>query len=46
MNIQPSKFRAPEVIVGAEWGTKVDIWNFGCLVSPVVDFLDNSSLLR
>ncbi|KAF8799940.1 kinase-like protein [Phlegmacium glaucopus] len=30
--IQPESLRAPEVIIGAEWDTKADIWNFGCLV--------------
>jgi serine/threonine-protein kinase SRPK3 len=31
--IQPESLRSPEVIIGAEWDTKADIWNFGCLVS-------------
>jgi serine/threonine-protein kinase SRPK3 len=31
--IQPEALRSPEVIIGAEWDTKADIWNFGCLVS-------------
>ncbi|TBU29016.1 kinase-like protein [Dichomitus squalens] len=30
--IQPEKLRAPEVIIGAPWDTKADIWNLGCLV--------------
>ncbi|KJA15913.1 hypothetical protein HYPSUDRAFT_91667 [Hypholoma sublateritium FD-334 SS-4] len=30
--IQPESLRSPEVIIGAEWDTKADIWNFGCLV--------------
>lgn len=30
--IQPESLRAPEVIIGAEWDTKADIWNLGCLV--------------
>jgi len=30
--IQPRALRAPEVILGADWGTPVDIWNLGCLV--------------
>jgi len=29
--IQPTALRAPEVIVGAEWDTKADIWSVGCL---------------
>lgn len=30
--IQPQALRSPEVIIGAEWDTKTDIWNFGCLL--------------
>lgn len=30
--IQPSGFRAPEVILGAGWDYSVDIWNLGALV--------------
>ncbi|OCH92620.1 kinase-like protein [Obba rivulosa] len=30
--IQPEALRSPEVIIGAEWDTKADIWNFGCLM--------------
>jgi len=30
--IQPYALRAPEVILGCEWGTSADIWNVGCLV--------------
>lgn len=31
--IQPQKLRAPEVILGANWDYKVDIWNLGLIVS-------------
>ncbi len=31
--IQPESLRSPEVVIGAKWDTKADIWNFGCLVS-------------
>lgn len=31
--IQPQMLRAPEVILGAEWNSKVDIWNVGLVVS-------------
>lgn len=31
--IQPEKLRAPEVILGANWDYKVDIWNLGLIVS-------------
>ncbi|KAG2126926.1 kinase-like domain-containing protein [Suillus clintonianus] len=30
--IQPFALRAPEVILGCEWGTSADIWNLGCLI--------------
>ena len=30
--IQPVALRSPEVLIGAPWDTKADIWNFGCLV--------------
>ncbi|KAK5733600.1 hypothetical protein LTR17_009590 [Elasticomyces elasticus] len=31
-HIQPIHLRAPEVFLGAPWGTAVDIWSLGCLV--------------
>jgi serine/threonine-protein kinase SRPK3 len=31
--VQALPYRAPEVILGAAWDHKVDIWNFGVLVS-------------
>lgn len=31
--IQPSEFRAPEVILRMKWTQKVDIWNLGLMVS-------------
>lgn len=31
--VQAIPYRAPEVILGAEWDQKVDIWSFGVLVS-------------
>ena len=31
--IQPDIYRAPEVILGLDWTSKVDIWNIGVLVS-------------
>ncbi|UNI24634.1 Non-specific serine/threonine protein kinase [Purpureocillium takamizusanense] len=30
--IQPEMLRAPEVILGAEWDRKVDIWNLGLVI--------------
>jgi serine/threonine-protein kinase SRPK3 len=32
--IMPNVYRAPEVILGMEWGYFVDIWSFGMTVSP------------
>lgn len=30
--IQPTLYRAPEVVLGMKWTSKVDIWNLGALV--------------
>lgn len=30
--VQPVALRAPEVLLGWEWDTKIDIWNTGCLI--------------
>lgn len=30
--VQALPYRAPEVILGAKWDHKIDIWNFGVLV--------------
>lgn len=32
-NAQPDAYRAPEVLLSAQWGYSVDIWNLVCLVS-------------
>ncbi|KAI0785883.1 kinase-like protein [Abortiporus biennis] len=34
--IQPTTLRAPEVLVGAEWDVKADIFNLGCLIYELV----------
>ncbi|KAI1125820.1 serine threonine protein kinase, CMGC group [Nemania abortiva] len=31
-DVQPDVYRAPEVILGAPWTYKIDIWNVGCMV--------------
>lgn len=31
--VQPYGYRAPEVILLAGWDSKIDIWNFACVVS-------------
>ncbi|KAF9780781.1 kinase-like domain-containing protein [Thelephora terrestris] len=30
--VQPYALRAPEVILGLEWGTAIDIWSLGCMM--------------
>lgn len=35
-DIQPNVFRAPEVILGVPWTNAVDIWNVGCMASPLL----------
>jgi len=35
-NISPYALRAPEVILGADYGTKVDIWSLGCMVFELI----------
>ncbi len=32
-DVQPDLYRAPEVILGVPWGSAIDSWNTGCLVS-------------
>jgi len=44
--IQPVVYRAPEVFLHLPWGTRVDIWNLGYMVSLVISspFLAVSSV--
>ncbi|KAH6982299.1 kinase-like domain-containing protein [Ilyonectria sp. MPI-CAGE-AT-0026] len=35
--IQPQMLRAPEVILGADWDSKVDIWNLGLVIWEVAE---------
>lgn len=30
--VQPKKLRAPEVILGLKWDSKIDIWSVACVV--------------
>ncbi|KIY65401.1 kinase-like protein [Cylindrobasidium torrendii FP15055 ss-10] len=39
--IQPLALRSPEVLIGAPWDTKTDIWNFGCMMH---EFASGSAL--
>ncbi|KAH0606773.1 uncharacterized protein H6S33_003607 [Morchella sextelata] len=34
--IQPAALRAPEVILGADWGPSVDLWNAACIFYELV----------
>ncbi|KAJ5185750.1 protein kinase [Penicillium cf. griseofulvum] len=36
-DIQPSFYRAPEVILGAPWTYSVDIWNVGCMTWDIFE---------
>ncbi|KAH6614661.1 kinase-like domain-containing protein [Chaetomium sp. MPI-SDFR-AT-0129] len=31
-DVQPDRYRCPEVILGIPWHSQIDIWNVGCLV--------------
>ncbi|KAB8276260.1 kinase-like domain-containing protein [Aspergillus minisclerotigenes] len=35
--IQPDLYRAPEVVLGMEWTSKVDIWNVGVLIWDIFE---------
>lgn len=44
--IQPQMLRAPEVILGASWDFRADIWNVGVLVSAHIHRVKNFVLIR
>jgi serine/threonine protein kinase len=33
--IQSRFYRAPEVILGAQYGFEIDMWSFGCLLAEL-----------
>jgi len=39
MSTQTYALRAPEVILGADYGVKVDIRALGCMIRPNLDIL-------
>ncbi|KAI1918540.1 hypothetical protein LOZ65_004855 [Ophidiomyces ophidiicola] len=41
--IQPNQYRAPKVVLGMKWTSKVDIWNVGAMISSV---LENNLLFK
>ena len=34
-DIQTHEYRSPEVVLGASWGTAVDIWSMGCVMFEI-----------
>ena len=44
--VQALPYRAPEVILGAAWDHKIDIWNFGVLVGLETSNLRPQTLMR
>ncbi|KAG6361853.1 hypothetical protein INS49_010082 [Diaporthe citri] len=44
--IQPEKLRAPEVILGAPWAHKVDIWNLGLVATAADDYSAEAHLAQ
>ena len=39
-DVMPGVFRAPEIIAGMEWNSKIDIWSIGVMVSSTTAFQD------
>ena len=33
-DVMPGVYRAPEIIMGLEWDSKIDIWSVGVMVRP------------
>lgn len=31
-DVMPGVYRAPEIIMGMEWSSKIDMWSFGVMV--------------
>lgn len=43
-DIQPYRYRAPEILLRTTWDEKVDIWNLAIIVSgPLNPFLNNAT---
>lgn len=42
--IQPPSLRAPEVILGIPWNTKVDLWSAACTVGRKIHSIHNHVL--
>lgn len=40
---QALPYRAPEVLLGADWNHKIDIWSLGVLVSSITQHFPSSS---
>lgn len=31
-DVQPNQYRCPEVILDIPWGSRIDVWNIGCMI--------------
>jgi len=38
-DVMPGVYRAPEIIMGMEWNSKIDMWSFGVMVCNLISFL-------
>lgn len=43
-DVMPGPYRAPEIIMGAEWDSKIDMWSLGVMVSYSAALLQSKRL--
>lgn len=43
-DVMPGVYRAPEIIMGMEWSSKIDMWSFGVMVRDLILILPRSVL--
>ena len=43
-DVMPGVYRAPEIIMGMEWNSKIDMWSFGVMVRDVTLILSQPVL--
>jgi serine/threonine-protein kinase SRPK3 len=46
LEISPYALRAPEVILGAKFDTKIDVWALGCIVSSIHQLIMQCGFLK
>ena len=46
LEISPYALRAPEVILGAKFDTKIDVWALGCIVSLIHQLIMQCEFLK